>query len=128
MGAVHALDILGDPVRRRIVELLADGELAAGEVGRAVQHEFGITQPAVSQHLKVLREAGFASVRSEGTRRSTRSSPSRSPRPPSGSRRSSGSGARVSTRSAPSSPARHAQSDASAERADRPKSEPNEET
>jgi len=56
-------------VRRRIVELLADGELAAGEVGRAVQHEFGITQPAVSQHLRVLREAGFASVRSEGTRR-----------------------------------------------------------
>jgi DNA-binding transcriptional ArsR family regulator len=68
-GRVHALDILGDPVRRRIVELLVDGELAAGEVGRAVQREFGISQPAVSQHLKVLRESGFASVRSEGTRR-----------------------------------------------------------
>ncbi|MGW4928548.1 ArsR/SmtB family transcription factor [Agromyces sp. NPDC004153] len=66
---MHALDILGDPVRRRIVELLADGELAAGEVGRAVQREFGISQPAVSQHLKVLRESGFAAVRSEGTRR-----------------------------------------------------------
>ena len=66
---MHALDILGDPVRRRIVELLVDGELAAGEVGRAVQQEFGLTQPAVSQHLKVLRESGFASVRSQGTRR-----------------------------------------------------------
>jgi len=68
-GVVHALDILGDPVRRRIVELLVDGELAAGEVGRAVQREFGISQPAVSQHLRVLRESGFLSVRAEGTRR-----------------------------------------------------------
>ena len=59
-GVVHALDILGDPVRRRIVELLADGELAAGEVGRVVQAEFGISQPAVSQHLRVLRDAGFS--------------------------------------------------------------------
>jgi DNA-binding transcriptional ArsR family regulator len=66
---MHALDILGDPVRRRIVELLADGELAAGDVGRVVQGEFGISQPAVSQHLRVLRESGFANVRAEGTRR-----------------------------------------------------------
>jgi DNA-binding transcriptional ArsR family regulator len=66
---MHALDILGDPVRRRIVELLADGELAAGEVGRVVQREYGISQPAVSQHLRVLRESGFATVRAEGTRR-----------------------------------------------------------
>lgn len=66
---MHALDILGDPVRRRIVQLLADGELAAGEVGRVVQAEFGISQPAVSQHLRVLRDAGFATVRAEGTRR-----------------------------------------------------------
>jgi DNA-binding transcriptional ArsR family regulator len=66
---VHALDILGDPVRRRILELLADGERAAGDVGVVVQREFGISQPAVSQHLRVLREAGFATVRAEGTRR-----------------------------------------------------------
>ena len=66
---MHALDILGDPVRRRIVELLADGEQAAGEVGRVVQAEFGISQPAVSQHLRVLRESGFATVRAAGTRR-----------------------------------------------------------
>jgi DNA-binding transcriptional ArsR family regulator len=66
---VHAFDILGDPVRRRILELLADGEQAAGEVTTVVQREFGITQPAVSQHLKVLRENGFARVRPEGTRR-----------------------------------------------------------
>jgi DNA-binding transcriptional ArsR family regulator len=66
---MHAFDILGDPVRRRILELLADGEHASGEVVDIIGREFGISQPAVSQHLGVLREAGFAAVRSEGTRR-----------------------------------------------------------
>jgi DNA-binding transcriptional ArsR family regulator len=66
---VHAFDVLGDPVRRRILELLADGELTAGEVVTSISAEFGISQPAVSQHLKVLREAGFARVRAVGTRR-----------------------------------------------------------
>ena len=66
---MHPFDVLGDPVRRRILELLAGGELAAGEVTATVQEEFGISQPAVSQHLKVLRENGFARVRAEGTRR-----------------------------------------------------------
>lgn len=66
---MHALDILGDPVRRRILELLAAGEAQAGELGRVIQAEFGISQPAVSQHLRVLRESGFATVRAEGTRR-----------------------------------------------------------
>ncbi|HET6338778.1 MAG TPA: metalloregulator ArsR/SmtB family transcription factor [Polyangiales bacterium] len=66
---MHAFDILGDPVRRRILELLADGEHASGEVVAVISSEFGITQSAVSQHLKVLREHGFAKVRSEGTRR-----------------------------------------------------------
>jgi DNA-binding transcriptional ArsR family regulator len=66
---VHALDVLGDPVRRRILELLADGEQPAGAVAAAITEEFGISQPAVSQHLRVLREHGFAAVRPEGTRR-----------------------------------------------------------
>ena len=66
---MHALDILGDPVRRRILELLAEGERSAGDLGDVVQREFGISQPAVSQHLRVLRESGFATVRPEGTRR-----------------------------------------------------------
>ena len=66
---VHALDVLGDPVRRRILELLADGELAAGAISAVVQEEFGLTQPGVSQHLRVLREAGFARVRPDGARR-----------------------------------------------------------
>jgi DNA-binding transcriptional ArsR family regulator len=67
--AVHAFDVLGDPVRRRILELLADGEQPAGALGAVVQAEFGISQPAVSQHLRVLREHGFATVRPDGARR-----------------------------------------------------------
>jgi DNA-binding transcriptional ArsR family regulator len=66
---VHAFDVLGDPVRRRILELLADTELTSGAVGEVIQREFGISQPAVSQHLKVLRDNGFATVRPDGTRR-----------------------------------------------------------
>jgi len=69
MRFVHAFDVLGDPVRRRILELLADGEHSSGAITAVVQAEFGISQPAVSQHLKVLRENGFATVRPEGTRR-----------------------------------------------------------
>src|SRR2546425_10121409 len=66
---MHAFDVLGDPVRRRILELLADGEQASGAVSSVIQKEFGITQPAVSQHLRVLRDSGFATVRVDGSRR-----------------------------------------------------------
>ena len=66
---MHAFDVLGDPVRRRILELLAEGEHASGEIVEVIAREFGITQPAVSQHLKVLRDAGFATVRAQGARR-----------------------------------------------------------
>jgi DNA-binding transcriptional ArsR family regulator len=68
-GAVHAFDILGDPTRRRILQLLADGEMSAGDIAGVIRSEFGISQPAVSQHLRVLRENGFASVRPDGARR-----------------------------------------------------------
>ncbi len=66
---MHAFDVLGDPVRRRILELLADGERSAGEVTAVVRAEFPISQPAVSLHLRVLRENGFATVRADGARR-----------------------------------------------------------
>jgi DNA-binding transcriptional ArsR family regulator len=66
---MHAFDVLGDPVRRRVLELLVDGERSAGELTDTVMHEFGITQSAVSQHLRVLRDSGFASSRAEGPRR-----------------------------------------------------------
>jgi len=66
---VHALDVLGDPVRRRLVELLAARDQPAGEVSTVVEEEFGISQPAVARHLRVLREAGFVRRRPEGRSR-----------------------------------------------------------
>lgn len=66
---MHAFDVLGDPVRRRILELLATSEQRSGDVVKVIQSEFGITQAAVSQQLRVLRENGFASVRVDGPRR-----------------------------------------------------------
>lgn len=64
-----AFDVLGDPVRRRILEILAEDRHASGEIVAIVGREFGITQSAVSQHLKVLRDHGFATVQTEGPRR-----------------------------------------------------------
>lgn len=66
---MHAFDVLGDPVRRRICELLADGERTSGGIVELIGAEFGISQSAVSQHLAVLRESGFATVRPDGARR-----------------------------------------------------------
>lgn len=66
---MHAFDVLGDPVRRLTIELLADSELTSGEITAKVQEHFQVSQPGVSQHLRVLRDSGFASVRPDGTRR-----------------------------------------------------------
>jgi DNA-binding transcriptional ArsR family regulator len=66
---VHAFEVLSDPVRRRLLELLAPGERAAGDLTATIRAEFSISQPAVSQHLRVLREEGFAVVRPDGARR-----------------------------------------------------------
>jgi DNA-binding transcriptional ArsR family regulator len=66
---VNAFDVLGDPVRRRILEALADGERTAGQITAVIQEAFGISQPAVSHHLRVLRENGFTTDRRDGTRR-----------------------------------------------------------
>jgi DNA-binding transcriptional ArsR family regulator len=66
---MHAFDVLGDPVRRRLLELLAEGEHSSGDMTAVIQAEFGLTQSAVSQHLGVLRQSGFAIVRIEGSRR-----------------------------------------------------------
>lgn len=56
---------LADPTRRQIVELLGGGERTAGAIGA----DFPISPPAVSQHLKTLREAGLVRVRIDGQRR-----------------------------------------------------------
>lgn len=66
---MHAFNVLGDPVRRRILELLAQRSRSSGDVTDVIRGEFPLTQAAVSQHLKVLRDNGFASVRIDGARR-----------------------------------------------------------
>lgn len=66
---MHPFAVLADPVRRRLVEVLATGERSAGELVEVVGSEFAISQSAISQHLQVLREQGFASVRAAGRRR-----------------------------------------------------------
>ena len=62
---------IADPVRRRIVERLAKGEKTAGELGDG----FAISQPAVSKHLRVLREAGLVTARTDAQRRLYRLTP-----------------------------------------------------
>lgn len=66
---MHAFDVLSDPVRRRTLELIAQRERASGEIVKVVEAEFGITQSAVSQHLRILRNSGFALMRKDGARR-----------------------------------------------------------
>lgn len=66
---MDTFDILRVPARRRILELLGHGERTSGELVTAIHNEFGLSQPAVSQHLGVLRDNGFTSVRAEGARR-----------------------------------------------------------
>lgn len=63
--AYEALDVLHDPTRRRVLELIGTGERSVRELTDALP----VSQPAVSQHLKVLREAGLVQVRASGTRR-----------------------------------------------------------
>lgn len=60
---------LGDPVRRTVLIVLTAGEQSASAIVEAVRAERPLSQPAVSQHLRVLREAGLVRVRVEGTRR-----------------------------------------------------------
>ena len=62
-------EALGDATRRHVLEVLAAGEQSAGDVVAALQAYAPISQPGVSQHLRVLRAAGLVTVRAEGTRR-----------------------------------------------------------
>ena len=63
--SVEALAALADPVRRELLALLAHGEVAAGELA----DRFPVSRPAISRHLRVLREAGLVTARAEGKRR-----------------------------------------------------------
>jgi len=72
LGLVEtALRAIAEPRRRRILMLVRDGELSAGEIAS----HFEISRPAVSQHLTVLKEAGLVDERRNGTRRLYRARP-----------------------------------------------------
>src|SRR5262245_60765368 len=62
---MQVFEVLADPVRQQIVEMLADGERTAGEIAR----RFSISRPAISRHLRVLRESGLARLRVDAQRR-----------------------------------------------------------
>jgi DNA-binding transcriptional ArsR family regulator len=62
---MRAFAALADPTRRRIVELLAEGEHSAGQIAA----QFSTSRPGVSRHLRVLREHGLVRARGEGQRR-----------------------------------------------------------
>jgi DNA-binding transcriptional ArsR family regulator len=64
-NAERALDALGDPTRRLVFKRLRDGNRSVNEISKGLN----VSRPAVSQHLKVLKTAGLAVVRIEGTRR-----------------------------------------------------------
>ena len=63
-NTVHVLDALGDPTRRAILERLALGRLSVGELAAGLP----VSRPAVSQHLRVLRDARLVRLQTEGTR------------------------------------------------------------
>ena len=64
-SAVEALQALGDPTRRELLALLAGGDRTAGELAAP----FAVSRPAISRHLRVLRESGLVRVRAEGRER-----------------------------------------------------------
>src|ERR671931_2892942 len=71
MAYRDAMDALGDPTRRAIFERLRSGPRAVGEIA----NELPVSRPAVSQHLRVLKEAGLVTERRNGTRRLYRVDP-----------------------------------------------------
>jgi len=68
---VEAAAAISDPIRRRVLELVRDRELPAG----ALAAEFNVSRPAVSRHLRVLREAGLVTERRAGRQRLYRADP-----------------------------------------------------
>lgn len=66
---MHPFEVMAEPVRRRILEILASGEHTSGEVADVIGFEFRISPTAVSKHLRRLLDAGFVEVRADWTNR-----------------------------------------------------------
>jgi DNA-binding transcriptional ArsR family regulator len=69
---MHVYEVLAEPIRRRIVELLASGEHIAGDIERVIIVEFGVGRAAVQRHLRLLRQHGFVHVHDEWPNHSCR--------------------------------------------------------
>ncbi len=69
---MHPFEILGEPIRRRIVEILASGEHFSGDIEAVIVHEFGVGRSAAQHHLAVLRRNGWVIVREEWNQRGYR--------------------------------------------------------
>src|SRR5690606_1635378 len=72
---MHSFQVMADPVRRRIVEILASGEHASGEITSVIAHDFGITRTAVARHLAILLGEDWVTVRADYTNRFYRLQP-----------------------------------------------------
>ncbi|MHB1171765.1 MAG: ArsR/SmtB family transcription factor [Lacisediminihabitans sp.] len=66
---MHPFQVMAEPIRRRIVEILASGEHSSGEIAEAIEREFGVTRSAVSKHLAILRNEEWVIVRAEWSNR-----------------------------------------------------------
>ena len=66
---MHPFQVMSEPVRRRIVEVLASGEHTSGEICESIAAEFGVTRTAVSKHLKILRDNEWVHMRPDYTMR-----------------------------------------------------------
>lgn len=66
---MHPFQAMAEPIRRRIVEILASGEHSSGEICESISAEFGVTRTAASKHLAILRENGWVQMRPDYTRR-----------------------------------------------------------
>ena len=69
MKTVHVYEVMAEPIRRRIVEMLASGPHDTGDIEAVVVYEFGVTRSAVHHHLRLFREHGYVTVTDDWPRR-----------------------------------------------------------
>jgi len=72
---MHPFQLMAEPVRRRIVEILASGEHTSGNITSVVGHEFAVTRSAVGRHLAILLDEDWVTVRADYTHRYYRLQP-----------------------------------------------------
>ncbi len=66
---MHPFQVMAEPIRRRIVEILASGEHTSGEICESIAVEFGVTRAAASWHLRILRDNNWVHMRPDSGHR-----------------------------------------------------------